>query len=160
MGKSESAGALSAFPPVIELRSEKSNVEGSKSTEKTLVLVRGRSNDVVSETFVSFEGSKGGMYDGVTRFFVGLICIELPASNGDGTESGQGTEDVDVIAGALRTERFMDGAGEDLASKGFGTGIDSLSATFVFAGDFAGFAFRLRAGFFLVFAVGRLCCGA
>jgi len=96
MGKSESAEALlSTFPPFIELRSEKSNVEGSRSTEKTLVLAwEGSSIAEVSETFVSFVGSNGGMYD---TFLVGLTSMELPASNGDGTGSGQGTDEVELI---------------------------------------------------------------
>lgn len=55
---------------------------------------------------------------------------------------------------------FIDGAGDVLANKGLGTEIDSLSVTFVLAGAFAGFALRLRAGFFLMFATGLLCCGA
>jgi hypothetical protein len=100
------------------------------------------------------EGSKGGIYE-VVLFLDGLTPTELTTSNGDGTESGQGTNDVEattVFCLPLITEWFNDWCvGEVMANKGFGTGIDSLSATFVFAVIFGGFTFRLRGAFFFVF---------
>jgi hypothetical protein len=120
---------------VIELRSEKSNVEGSRSTEKTLVLVwTGCSITEFAETLVSLEGSNGGIY-GVLTFSDGLTSTELDASNGDGTGSGQGTNNVEATNAPCLpfiTVWFNDWCvGDVLANKGFGTGMESLSATLV-----------------------------
>ena len=117
----------------------------------------GSSTAEVSKTFVSLEGSKGGRYDGVASFFDGLACIGRTVSSGDGTEIGQGTKDVGATT-EFKAGWFM-GVGDVMANKGFGTGIDSLSVTFVFAGTFVGFTFRLREAFFLIFGFGLLCCG-